>query len=124
MSFTENDRKFQSKSGTVLREGEEVRLPFAQIIALALNEEFGESPSSMKLIARVTGANERSVRNWFEAKNGPGGESLITLLHFSDTVLKAVLGLAGRRDMSAAIGLPNLRQQLVDLIAAIDRVSP
>lgn len=27
-------------------------------------------------VAMITDANERTVRNWFEGKNGPSGESL------------------------------------------------
>jgi hypothetical protein len=33
----------------------------------------------MKVVVNLTGANERAVRNWFDAKNGPNGEFLIAL---------------------------------------------
>ena len=121
MSFTENDRKLQSRSGKSLpNEDARSHLPFARTIALALREEFGGGPSAVKTAARVTQANERAVRNWFEAKNGPSGEYLIPLLQHSDRVLRAVLELAGRRDLLVAAGFADLRQQLIDLVAAID----
>ncbi len=121
MSFTENDRKLQSRSGKSLpNEDARSHLPFARTIALALREEFGGGPSAVKTAARVTQANERAVRNWFEAKNGPSGEYLIPLLQHSDRVLRAVLELAGRRDLLVTAGFADLRQQLIDLVAAID----
>ena len=39
---------------------------------------------------------ERAVKNWFQAKKGPNGESLIKLCRHSDQVLETVLLLAGR----------------------------
>lgn len=123
MSFTENDRKIQSESGKSFPTSNEHARPlFVKTIALALKEEFGGGPSAIKTAARLTRANERTVRNWFEAKNGPSGENLIPLLRYSDVVLRAVLDLADRRDLGAAARVAELRQQLVDLVAAIDNV--
>ncbi len=123
MSFPENDRKVQSKKGKSFPKREEhTPSPFVQAIALALREEFGGGPSAVKAVARLTQANERSARNWFEGKNGPSGESLIRLLQHSDLVLRAVLDLAGRQDIRAVAGLPGLRRQLLDLVATIDSV--
>jgi hypothetical protein len=125
MSFTENDRKIQSQSGkTFPAESPPDRPPFAQVIASALREEFGGGPSAVKTVARLARANERAVRNWFEAKNGPSGERLIPLLRHSDAVLRAVLDLSDRRSLRAAAGVIELRQQLIDLVAAIDEVQP
>ena len=85
MSFTENDRKIQSESGKSFPTSNEHARPlFVKTIALALKEEFGGGPSAIKTAARLTRANERTVRNWFEAKNGPSGENLIPLLRYSD----------------------------------------
>jgi hypothetical protein len=121
MSFTENDRKVQSQSGKSFPSEDGYSHPsFARAIALALRAEFGGGPSAVKTAARLTQANERAVRNWFDAKNGPSGEYLIPLLAHSDVVLKAVLDLAGRRGLMVAAGFAELRQQLVDLVAAID----
>jgi hypothetical protein len=121
MSFTENDRKLQSKSGKSFPIGDQQVGPsFTQTIASALKTEFGGGPSAVKAVARITGANERAVRNWFEGKNGPSGENLIILIQRSDTVLKTVLSLANRRDLVVVASLAGLRRQLIDAVAAID----
>jgi hypothetical protein len=123
MSFPDNDRKVQTESGKSFPSADEsTRPPFVQAISLALREEFGGGPSAVKTAARLTRANERAVRNWFEAKNGPSGENLIPLLQHSDVVLRAVLDLADRRDLRAATGVAELRQRLVDLVTAIDNI--
>jgi hypothetical protein len=121
MSFTENDRKLQSKSGKSFPVGDhQIGPSFTQTIASALKTEFGGGPSALKAVARITGANERAVRNWFEGKNGPSGENLIILIQHADTALKTVLSLADRRGLVVAASLAGLRRQLVDAVAAID----
>src|SRR6266404_7436328 len=76
MSFHKNDRKIQSKKGKSfpgeLAHSDEL---FNQAVASALREEFGGGPSAVKTVARLTEANERAVRNWFEGSNGPSGRS-------------------------------------------------
>jgi hypothetical protein len=76
----------------------------------------------VKTATRLAQANERAVRNWFEAKNVPSGENLISLLQHSNAVLRTVLNLADRRKLSAVAGLAELREQPVDLVIAIDRM--
>src|ERR1700738_2231207 len=121
MSFTKNDRKLQPRSGKSFPIGDrQVGPSFTLAIASALKTEFGGGPSGLKAVARITGANERAVRNWFEGKNGPSGENLIILIQHSDTVLKTVLSLADRRSLVVAASLASLRRQLVDALAAID----
>ena len=125
MSFTENDRKVQSKklknfSQRTGYDGE----PFAVAIAAALVADFGASPSAVKRVARLAATNERAVRNWFEGKNAPSGENLIGLMRHSDAVLSSVLNLAGRGPPEAPGGLANVRRRAVDLLAAIDGLRP
>ena len=81
MSFTENDRKVQSKIGKTFpkRAGYDGP-PIAEVIAAALKADFGTAPSAMKHIARLTGANERAVRNWMGGQNRPSAEMLICLM--------------------------------------------
>lgn len=123
MSFTENDRKIQSESGKSFPEADEQnRQSFVQAISLALRAEFGGGPSAVKTAARLTRANERAVRNWFEAKNGPGGENLVSLIQHSDAVLRTILELSGRWEVRVAADLTSLRQQLVDMVMAIDKI--
>lgn len=119
MSFTKNDRKIQSESGkTFPKITPEV---LANVIAEALRAEFGALPSSVKTVARITHANDRAVRNWFDGKNCPSADNLIVLMRHSSIVLKAMLELADRRDLALAVGIFGLREQLVDMVAAIDK---
>ena len=121
MSFSEKDRKIQSTigKGFPLPAAAE---PLASAIAAALEGEFGNTPSALKTVARITRANERAVRNWFEAKNAPSAENLVILMRHSDLILRTVLTLADRRDLVMAVGLVSLRQHLVDTVAAIDEL--
>jgi len=61
------------------------------------------------------------VRNWFEGKNGPSADNLVILMRHSSHVLKTVLELADRPDLVLAVGLTGLREQLVGMLAAIDK---
>ena len=53
-------------------------------------------PSEGMKLAKLVRANERAVRNWFDAKNGPSGEHLVVLMHHSPAVVEAVLSMSGR----------------------------
>lgn len=119
MSFTEKDRKLQSKGGKSFP-FDPADEPLALAIARALKTEFGNTPSALKTVAQLTRSNERAVRNWFEGLNGPSGENLVILMRHSDHVLRTILALADRRDLVVAVGLASLRRQLVDAVAAID----
>jgi len=119
MSFSEKDRKLQSKDGKSFPLDHAVE-PLALAIAAALKAEFGNTPSAVKTVAQITRSNERAVRNWFDGKNGPSGENLVILMRHSDLVLRTVLTLADRQDLVVAVGLASLRRQLVEAVAAID----
>jgi hypothetical protein len=96
--------------------------PFAETIAAAMQAEWGVTPSARKEIGRITHANERAVRNWFEGKNGPNGEHLVLLIRHSDAVLEAVLKLSGRHQLLAAGSIFGVRERLRELIDIIDEV--
>ena len=119
MSFTKKDRKIQSESGKTFPAITPDSL--AQVIAAALRAEFGATPSAVKTDARLTHSNERAVRNWFDGKNGPSSDNLVVLMRHSNIVLKAVLEMADRPDLVLAVGILGLREQLVDVVAAIDK---
>lgn len=119
MSFSEKDRKVQSRDGKAFP-ANPAGEPLAIVIAAALKAEFGNTPSALKTVAQMARSNERAVRNWFDGKNGPSGENLIILMRHSDLVLRTVLTLADRQDLVVAVGLASLRRQLVDAVAAID----
>ena len=120
MSRRKNDRKFRSESGKTFQ-GPDPET-FARAIAVALKAEFGSTPSAAKTVAQLTHSNERAVRNWLDAKNGPSGSNLVTLMLHSDRVLSAVLELADRRGFDLGVGLTSLRGQLVDTVAEIDHL--
>ena len=125
MSFQKMDRNFQSKKGkSFYAEGGQADCPFAASIAMAMQNEWGESPSARKEVGRITAANERTVRNWFEGRNGPSGENLVTLVRHSDAVFATVLELSGRESLLPAVGIFGLRDQLDALVHAIDALRP
>ena len=125
MSFTKSDRKLQSKMGKSFPGGGGHNGPrFAEAIALALKADFGASPSAVKRVARLTAANERTARNWFEGKNGPSGENLISLMHHSDAVLGVVLSLSNRAPLTIGGSLADIRQHLLDVVGKIDALQP
>ena len=74
----------------------------------------------LKTVAQVTGANERTVGNWFDAKNGPSGESLITLCRHSEEVLETVLVMAGRTVHARAFKLALAKERVRELLAFFD----
>jgi hypothetical protein len=88
----------------------------------------GGRHSAVKIVAGAVGANERAIRNWFEAKNGPSGEHLLRLISHSDEMLDSVLAMAGKRKFGAALDIakakPALERALAELakleIAAAD----
>lgn len=123
MSFQKMDRNFQSKKGKSfhVENGQDNR-PFAVSIAMAMLEEWGASPSARKEVARLTSANDRTVRNWFDGLNGPSGENLIALLRHSDAVFETVLDLSGRRASLTGEAILSLREQLDALVHAIDEL--
>jgi hypothetical protein len=122
MSFTGKDRNVRSKSGKVLPGGGEPSQAFATIVALALHREFGVSPAAVKSVANLANANERAVKNWFDAKNAPNGVYLVRLLEHSDEVLESVLKLAGRRDLLIAKKVRDARSELRELLLELDRL--
>ena len=120
MSPTQKDRILQSDSGNSLPPPGSGS--FAEVIAEALRREFGGTPAAVKAVVRLTRANERAVKNWFHAKNGPSGENLVMLLRHSDDVLESVLHLAGRQDLIVARKLTGAREKLREMLALIDEL--
>ena len=121
MSPTQKDRKVRSDSGRsfLQRTPSELEPGFAEAVADALRREFGGTPGAVKKVVRLTRANERAVRNWFEAKNAPSGETLVILMRHSDEVLEAMLRLADRQDLVAARKLSAAREKLEEMLAMI-----
>jgi hypothetical protein len=122
MSPTQKDRNLRSDSGRNLPLRDLATQPssFPDLIAEALRREYGGTPAAVKMVVRLTRANERAVKNWFDAKNGPSGENLVSLLRHSDEVLETVLALAGRQDLIVARKLTGAREKLKEMLAMID----
>src|SRR4029079_14867964 len=119
MSLTKTDRKSRSSGGKTLHAER-----FADAIARALHREFDHTHSAIKTVVALTGANERAVRNWFDAKNGPNGEFLIALCRHSDQVLETFLLLAGRVDHLRARKLVRAKDTLREILALVSELEP
>jgi hypothetical protein len=92
---------------------------YAEAIAAALTNELGESRRAIKTVMRWTGANERTVKNWFAGTSGPSGQHLIAVVRHSDAVFEAVMALAGRNEVAAAKRLVDARETLVAILEII-----
>lgn len=121
--MTGKDRKLRSGSGKKFPpappapgDGEQ----FATAVSEALRREFGTSPAAVKTVARLARANERAVKNWFDAKNAPSGELLVRLLQHSDEVLESVLHLAERNELLTKKKITDARRELREILAVLD----
>src|SRR3982751_2348513 len=88
------------------------RLEFEEAIAAALVSELGLSHRTVKTVMRWTGANERTVKQWFAGTHAPNGPHLISLARHSDAVVVYFLLAAGRPSLSIGIRLIAVRGQL------------
>lgn len=125
MSFTKKDRKFRSTFGkTFPAEAAEPfdRERFVDAIAVALHREYAGAHAAVKIVSRLTGANERAVKNWFDGKNGPSGEHLVILAQHCDHVLEAFLVMAARSELMKTKRLGDARQKLAEILAIIDEL--
>ena len=126
MSFPEKDRNFQPESGKTFPRsfiGASAQdFDFTFVVARALHQAFGGTHAAVKTVSAFTGANERTVRNWFEGKNAPNGVSLVKLVRYSDEVLEAFLLMAGRKEILSAKKLVDARDKLVEMLEIIDQL--
>jgi hypothetical protein len=76
----------------------------------------------VKRVAKLVHANERAVRNWFEARNGPNGEHLVSLMHHSTAVLEMVLGLSGRTELLKVALVSTARNRVRQILAMLDNL--
>lgn len=126
MSLAHKDRTFRPDSVKVLRPAlaELGATRFADVVAFALHREYGHTHAAVKTVVGLTGATTRAVKNWFDATNGPSGESLIALCRHSDQVLEAVLELAGRAELVKAKDVDGAIEMLRDTLAKLDKLGP
>ena len=107
MSLPNDHRNFRPQSGKNFPAAS-----FAAAVADALRREFDQTGGGVGAVVALTGANERTVRNWFEAKNGPGGEYLVALCRHSDEVLATILTLAGRTTLARVASFEEVKRKL------------
>ena len=69
---------------------------------------------------RWTGADERTIKNLFAGTNGPSGAHLIALFRYSDEVLEACLGMAGREHIVANRRSLKVQKKLRELLALLE----
>lgn len=102
---------------TVLTEAE-----FAQVIASALKVEFGSTRHGAKTIMKWTGVSQRTAKNWLSGRNAPSGVHLVLLARESNAILKALMLMAERPEMSLGASLLSLKRLLSETMAALDQV--
>ena len=127
MSFRRKGRKFRPISVKTFakpsdRAAVSDEYDFTAVIAETLRDALGGSRMAIKTVMAYTGAGERAVKNWFEAKNGPNGENLIELVRHSDEVLEAFLRMSGREEILTAKKLVDARSTLVEMLKTIDQL--
>jgi hypothetical protein len=121
MSFPKKDRKTQPIIGRAIPDefGHEADRRFEKVIADALHRAYGDTHAAVKIVVSRTKANERAVKNWFMAKNGPSGRHLVDLIRISDDVLESVLVLANREELVGAKKLADSKRVLIKMVELI-----
>jgi hypothetical protein len=108
------------KRGNIFLSGRAPQESYATSIADALRTELGQSHRATKTLMRWTGASDRTAKNWLSGCCGPSGGHLIQLARESDTVLAALLGLAGRNRHMVGADLLSIRNALVAATELVD----
>ena len=117
--FRKKGKFFPKKNGYDGNGQDEQDKVFAVEIAAALRRSLGDSSASAKVVASWTGANEKTVKNWFAGRYGPSGEHLASLVRHSDEALGTFLALAGRQDLMVAVKLDAAEQAIEGLLTAV-----
>jgi hypothetical protein len=73
-------------------------------------------------VAKLVGSNERTVRNWFDGRNGPSGEHLVVLMHHSDAVVGTVLTLSGRDGLAQAQLVADASEKVKLILSILERL--
>ncbi|KTE75068.1 MULTISPECIES: hypothetical protein [unclassified Sphingopyxis] len=95
---------------------------FTQVIASALKIEFGSTRNGAKMLMRWTGVSSRTAKNWLSGSHAPSGVHLVLIARQSNAVLKAIMLMAERPEMSLGASLISLRRILEETISALDEV--
>jgi len=122
MSFPKKGKFFPKENGYNGKADHQTNGCFVDEIASALKRSLGDSRAGVKTVAGWTGANEKTVKNWFSGTYGPSGIHLIALALHSDEVLCTFLAMAGREDLMVAIKLATAEEAISDLLDAVHRL--
>ncbi len=95
--------------------------PFAALVAVTLRQAMVDKPSAIKVMARWTGAGERTVKNCFSGRGAPSGDHFLELARDSPDVLDALLKAAGQSDRIAASGVRAARLALIAALHTLDQ---
>lgn len=123
MSFPKKGKFFPTKNGYADTGWADEESDFAVAIAAALNRSLGPTRAGAKTVSAWTGANEKTVKNWFSGRYGPSGQHLVALARHSDEVLGTFLAMAGREDLMVATKLVAAEQAITELLIAVRRLS-
>jgi len=119
MSFPKKGKFFPKENRYNGKYGHQTNGCFVDEITSALKRSLGDSRAGVKIVAGWTGANEKTVKNWFSGKYGPSGMHLNALARHSDEVLCTFLAMAGREDLMVAIKLATAEEAIADLLDAV-----
>ena len=95
---------------------------FAQVIASALKVEFGSTRNGAKTIMKWTGASQRTAKNWLNGTHAPNGVHLVLLARESNAILKVIMLVADRPEMSLGASMISLKRLLTDMLASLDEM--
>ena len=123
MSFPEKGKFFPKSGENGEHESDGVNGDFVAAIRSALKRSLGNSRAGIKTVATWTGANDKTVKNWFQGKYGPSGKHLVDLIRHSDDVLEILLQMAGREDLMVAMKLAAAEQAITELLVAVRRLN-
>ena len=123
MSFPKKGKFFPGGTAHAAGGNGQHAASFAGEIAAALRRSAGKGGEGIKIVAGWTGANEKTVKNWFSGRYGPRGEHLAVLVQQSDEVLSAFLVMAGRQDLMAVVKLAAAEKAIMDLLAAVRSIT-
>jgi hypothetical protein len=93
---------------------------YAEAVAQAWREDFGETHRAIKTVMRWPGVSERTVKNWFSGASGSRGEHLVSLVRHSTAVLEAFLVLAEREQAVGTRTLMEARDMLASALKSVE----
>ena len=122
MSFPKKGKFFPKKYGQNQNGEGQSHNSFVNEISFALKRSLGDSRAGVKTVVAWTGANEKTVKNWFAGKYGPSGANLIALARHSDEVLAVFLAMADRENLMVSTKLLVAEKAIQELLIAVQSI--